>query len=91
MADLSVAAADEKLAAAVLELSARAAAEGLAAKLAAGDPTLWGPDAEPEAKIRLGWLDQGETSRDLLPRLAALRAELVADGIDRVVLAGMGG
>ena len=91
MADLSVAAADEKLAAAVLELAARADAEGLAAKLAAGDPTLWGPEAEPEAKIRLGWLDLGETSRDLLPRLAALRAELAADGIDRVVLAGMGG
>jgi glucose-6-phosphate isomerase len=91
MADLSVAAADEKLAAAVLELSARAEAEGLAAKLAAGDPTLWGPEAEPEAKIRLGWLDLGETSRALLPRLATLRAELAADGIDRVVLAGMGG
>ena len=91
MTDLSVAAADERLAAAVLELAARAEAEGLAAKLAAGDPTLWGPDAEPEAKIRLGWLDLGETSRELLPRLAALRAELAADGIDRVVLAGMGG
>ena len=91
MADLSVAAADEKLAAAVLELAARAEAEGLAAKLAAGDPTLWGPEAEPEAKIRLGWLDLGETSRELLPRLAALRRELAAEGIDRVVLAGMGG
>ena len=91
MTDLSVAAADERLAAAVLELAARAEAEGLAAKLAAGDPTLWGPDAEPEAKIRLGWLDLGETSRELLPRLAALRAGLAADGIDRVVLAGMGG
>jgi glucose-6-phosphate isomerase len=91
MADLSVAAADEKLAAAVLELAARAEADELAAKLAAGDPTLWGPDAEPEAKLRLGWLDLGETSRALLPRLATLRAELAADGIDRVVLAGMGG
>ena len=91
MTDLSVAAADERLAAAVLELAARAEAEGLAGKLAAGDPTLWGPDAEPEAKIRLGWLDLGETSRELLPRLVALRAELAADGIDRVVLAGMGG
>ena len=91
MTDLSVAAADERLAAAVLELAARARAEGLAARLAAGDPTLWGPEAEPEAKIRLGWLDLGEASRELLPRLAALRGELAADGIDRVVLAGMGG
>ena len=91
MTDLSVAAADEKLAAAVLELAARAEAEGLPAKLAGGDPTLWGPEAESEAKIRLGWIDLGETSRELLPRLTALREELAADGIDRVVLAGMGG
>ena len=91
MTELSVAAADEKLAAAVLELAARAEADGLAAKLAAGDPALWGPEAEPEAKIRLGWLRLGQTSRELLPRLTALRAELAADGIDRVVLAGMGG
>ena len=92
MTDLSVAAAaDERLAAAVLELAARAEAEGLAGKLAAGDPTPWGPQVEPEAKTRLGWLQVAETSRQLLPRLAALRAELAADGIDRVVLVGMGG
>jgi glucose-6-phosphate isomerase len=91
MTDLSVAAADEKLAAAVLDLAARAEAEGLPAKLAGGDPALWGPEAESEAKIRLGWVDLGETSRELVPRLAALRQELAADGIDRVVLAGMGG
>jgi hypothetical protein len=57
--------------------------------LAGKDPTLWGPDAETEAKARLGWLDTFRRSRDLLPRLAELRAEL-AD-LDRVVLAGMGG
>jgi glucose-6-phosphate isomerase len=92
MSELSVAAAaDEKLASTVLELADRATAEGLAARLAGGDPTLWGPEAESEAKIRLGWLDLGETSRELVPRLEALRAELTADGIDRVVLAGMGG
>jgi glucose-6-phosphate isomerase len=65
--------------------------DGVPAKLAAKDPTLWGPDAESEAAIRLGWLDLPRTSRDLLPRLASLRAELAADGIDRVVLCGMGG
>jgi glucose-6-phosphate isomerase len=61
------------------------------ARLAAKDPTLWGNDAEAEARIRLGWLDLPNTSRDLLPRLAALRAELAAEGLDRVVLCGMGG
>ncbi|WP_326563579.1 glucose-6-phosphate isomerase [Micromonospora peucetia] len=62
---------------------------GVPGKLAAKDPTLWGPDAEAEAKIRLGWVDTHLRSRDLLPQLAELRAEL-AD-LDHVVLAGMGG
>ncbi|WP_433386520.1 glucose-6-phosphate isomerase [Micromonospora sp. KLBMP9576] len=62
---------------------------GVPAKLAAKDPTLWGPDAEAEAKVRLGWLDVHLRSRDLLPQLAELKAEL-AD-LDHVVLAGMGG
>ncbi|MBA3489260.1 MAG: glucose-6-phosphate isomerase [Longispora sp.] len=61
------------------------------ALLAAGDVTLWGPEAESEASIRLGWLHVLQTSRDLLPRLTKLRAELKADGLDHIVLAGMGG
>jgi glucose-6-phosphate isomerase len=65
--------------------------DGVPARLAAADHTLWGPDAESEAAIRLGWLDLPRTSRDLLPRLASLRAELAAEGVDRVVLCGMGG
>jgi hypothetical protein len=62
---------------------------GVPGRLAAKDPTLWGPDAEAEAKIRLGWVDTHQRSRDLLPQLAELKAEL-AD-LDHVVLAGMGG
>jgi glucose-6-phosphate isomerase len=65
--------------------------DGAPEKLAAKDPTLWGPEAESEASIRLGWLDLPRTSLDLLPRLAALRSELAAEGVDRVVLCGMGG
>ena len=76
---------------ALRELTERAAAGDLAGRLAAKDATLWGPDAEPEASVRLGWLDLPETSRELLPRLRQLREELSADGIDHVVLAGMGG
>lgn len=64
-------------------------AEGVPAGIAAKDPTLWGPDAEEEARIRLGWVDTASRSRALLPQLAELRAEL-AD-LDHVVLAGMGG
>ncbi|MDQ1664716.1 MAG: glucose-6-phosphate isomerase, partial [Actinomycetota bacterium] len=65
--------------------------DGVPARLLAKDVTLWGPDAEAEARVRLGWLDLPATSRDLLPRLAALRSELAREGIDRVVLCGMGG
>jgi hypothetical protein len=63
--------------------------DGVPGLLAAKDPTLWGPDAESEAKARLGWVDTFRRSRDLLPQLAELGAEL-AD-LDHVVLAGMGG
>lgn len=71
--------------------SARAAlvADGVPGLLAAKDPTLWGPDAEEVAKIRLGWVDTFRGSRELLPQLAELAGEL--SDLDRVVLAGMGG
>ena len=67
------------------------AAAGVAAALAAKDPTLWGPDATSEATIRLGWLDCAVASRPLVSAIEALRDELRAQGVDRVVLAGMGG
>jgi glucose-6-phosphate isomerase len=62
-----------------------------ASRLTAGDATLWGPDAEPEASIRLAWTRLHETSRPLVDEITALRGELHAEGVDRVVLAGMGG
>jgi glucose-6-phosphate isomerase len=67
------------------------AADGIFARIAAKDPAVWGPEAEPEASVRLGWLDLPRTSRSLLPRLRELRSELVAEGLDHIVLAGMGG
>jgi Phosphoglucose isomerase len=65
--------------------------DDVAARLVAEDPTLWGPEAEREASIRLGWLDLPATSRSLVGRLAELRAELQSEGLHRVVLCGMGG
>jgi hypothetical protein len=65
--------------------------DGVASRLVQKDATLWGPDAESEASIRLGWLDLPATSRELVARLTDLRAELAAEGLDRVVLCGMGG
>ncbi|WP_446215925.1 glucose-6-phosphate isomerase [Micromonospora sp. IBHARD004] len=64
-------------------------ARGVPAALAAKDPTLWGPEAEATARARLGWLDTHRRSRELLPQLAELTAEL--EDLDHVVLAGMGG
>ncbi|MGH3989498.1 MAG: glucose-6-phosphate isomerase, partial [Pseudonocardiaceae bacterium] len=63
----------------------------VASALAGQDPTLWGRHAEPEAARRLAWVALPETSRPLLATIEALRADLHSDGIDRVVLAGMGG
>lgn len=64
-------------------------ADGVPGLLAAKDPTLWGPDAESEARVRLGWVDTVRRSRSLLDQLAELRAEL--SDLEHVVLAGMGG
>ncbi len=64
---------------------------GVPAALAAGDARLWGPAAEHEASIRLGWLRVTERSRALLPAIAELARQARADGLDHIVLAGMGG
>lgn len=63
----------------------------IASKTTAQDPTLWGPDAEHEASIRLSWATLAATSRPLVDTIGKLRAQLAADGLTHVVLAGMGG
>ena len=68
-----------------------AAAADLPAALVAKDASLWGADAAALAGVRLGWLDVVGTGRALLPQVLALRDELAAEGVDRVVLCGMGG
>jgi glucose-6-phosphate isomerase len=73
------------------EVRSGLADDDVAARLARKDATLWGPDAESEAAIRLGWLDLPSSSRSLVGQLAELRAQLQSEGLDRVVLCGMGG
>ncbi|MFT3798838.1 glucose-6-phosphate isomerase [Microbacterium sp.] len=63
----------------------------VASGITAGDADLWGPDAAPEAARRLGWVEAVSVSRPLVPEIVALRGELAARGVTRVVLAGMGG
>ena len=65
--------------------------DGVAAALARRDPSLWGADAESEAAVRLGWVDLPRTSRPLLAEIDALRADLRQEGLDHVVVTGMGG
>ena len=62
-----------------------------ASHLFAQDATLWGPEAESEAAIRLSWVNLPRSSRPLVGEVAALRDQLRAEGVDRVVLCGMGG
>jgi glucose-6-phosphate isomerase len=69
----------------------RLVADGVAGKIADRDPTLWGPEAEAEASKRLAWVDLAEHSRPLVEEIEALRTELNGQGIDHVVLCGMGG
>ncbi|MGZ4443160.1 MAG: glucose-6-phosphate isomerase [Nocardioidaceae bacterium] len=65
--------------------------DGFAGRLFDQDPTLWGSDAESEAAIRLSWVGLPRSSRPLVGEVAALRSELNDEGIDHVVLCGMGG
>jgi len=63
----------------------------VASRITGGDAGLWGEDAEAEASIRLGWVEAVSVSRPLVSEIEALRAQLTAEGVTRVVLAGMGG
>ncbi|NKX50109.1 glucose-6-phosphate isomerase [Arthrobacter deserti] len=66
-------------------------ADKVASRIAAMDRTLWGPAAEAEAGIRLGWVQAPEVSRPLVDDILRLREDLRAEGVTRIVLAGMGG
>ena len=55
------------------------------------DATLWGPEAEEEASVRLSWVGLPRSSRPLVGEVAALREQLRERGVDRIVLCGMGG
>jgi len=70
---------------------AKLAAENIASRIFSKDPTIWGPEAEPEASMRLGWVESAVTSVELIPEILKLRDSLWEAGIDRVVLCGMGG
>lgn len=74
-----------------LQVCADLAAEGFTSRMLGGDATLWGPAAESEASIRLGWASLGHELDETIAGAKALHAELVGDGRTTVVLCGMGG
>ncbi|WP_405147779.1 glucose-6-phosphate isomerase [Sphaerisporangium sp. NBC_01403] len=89
--DMSVTFGDEAVAAEASEAVRKLVEEGVPQALSNGDPTLWGPEAEAEARLRLGWLNLPITSRELLPEIAKLVERARAENLEHVVLAGMGG
>ncbi|QCB97734.1 glucose-6-phosphate isomerase [Arthrobacter sp. PAMC25564] len=63
----------------------------VATRIFAKDATLWGPDAEAEASVRLGWVEAATVSQPLVADILALRDALRSEGVTRIVLCGMGG
>ncbi|WP_104138648.1 glucose-6-phosphate isomerase [Arthrobacter sp. ZGTC131] len=63
----------------------------IATRIFARDHTLWGPDAEAESAVRLGWVEAATVARPLVAGILELRDALKADGVTRIVLCGMGG
>ncbi|MDR6987328.1 glucose-6-phosphate isomerase [Paenarthrobacter nitroguajacolicus] len=63
----------------------------IATRIFAKDHTLWGPDAESESAIRLGWVEAPTVSQALVGDILELRDALRAEGVSRIVLCGMGG
>lgn len=66
-------------------------ADRIATRIFAKDHTLWGPDAEAESAVRLGWVEAATVSQALVAGILELRDALKADGVTRIVLCGMGG
>ncbi len=69
---------------------ARARAARVAARIWAGDHTVW-KDDPTEITNRLGWLTSAEEMLGEIPRLEALAAEMCAAGYTHALLLGMGG
>jgi len=81
----------DALQAAVAEQLARASEEDVAGRIAREDATLWGPSGTPEVANRLGWLTIVERTLAELGALELFAAEAHDEGLEDIVLLGMGG
>jgi transaldolase/glucose-6-phosphate isomerase len=62
-------------------------------RLWAHDPALWttDPAGQHEIKIRMGWLDSPLKARELIPTYQEFAQQIHNEGIQRVLVLGMGG
>jgi glucose-6-phosphate isomerase len=81
----------QALQATVLAEVERAIEQRVAQRLHEGDAILWGGAGAPEVANRLGWLDIASRMRRQLAELEAFAGGVREDGIEHVVLLGMGG
>ena len=65
--------------------------DGVGGRITSQDSSLWGPAAEAESAVRLGWTEAVAVSRALVDDIEALREDLAERGVHRIVLCGMGG
>jgi transaldolase / glucose-6-phosphate isomerase len=68
-------------------------ADSVAARLWMHDPTLWvkDPKEQAEVQIRLGWLHSIEDARKRMDGYLSFAKQVHDEGIDRVLVIGMGG
>ncbi|WP_403025025.1 glucose-6-phosphate isomerase [Salinibacterium sp. GXW1014] len=78
-------------AAAVERVVPQLVADLVASRITAQDATLWGREAEDESSKRLGWTEAVVVSEGLVDDILALRDHLRENGVDHIVLCGMGG
>jgi transaldolase / glucose-6-phosphate isomerase len=76
---------------AVTEKLEAAVAERVGERLKDADATLWGPEGTPEIANRLGWLTIAERMLEEVSEIEAFAGGVRSDGIEDVVLLGMGG
>src|SRR6476620_11695520 len=62
----------------------------IATRIFAKDHTLWGPDAEQESAVRLGWVEAASVSQPLVGDILELRDALKAEGVTRNILWRLG-
>lgn len=81
----------EQLKPQLLETVELLAQDSIASRIRAKDSSIWGVEAQPEASIRLGWVESHQISLNLIPEIIKLRDDFRNRGISKIVLCGMGG